>query len=108
VRGGKHLQLRWAVAGHSLRMLTVPGTPSDWRSPHNTRSEIRKLLRLDGLLEMPQSSGALPRVKPAVDCWRQQLEGLARRLSQLSVPDQFTAERSEIVAAMRKLINRTI
>jgi hypothetical protein len=28
--------------------------------------------------------------------------------SQLSVPDQFAAERSEIVAAIRKLINRTI
>jgi hypothetical protein len=27
-------------------------------------------------------------------------------ISQLSVPDQFAAERSEIVAAIRKLINR--
>ena len=107
-RGGKHLQLRWTVAGHSLRMLTVPLTPSDWRSPRNTRSDIRKLLRLDGLLEMPQPNGAHPPVKPAVETWRQQLDELARRLSQLSVPNQFAAERSEIVAAMRKLMDRTI
>ena len=26
-RGGKHLQLRWTVAGHVLRMLTIPLTP---------------------------------------------------------------------------------
>jgi hypothetical protein len=102
VRGGKHLQLRWAIAGRSMRILTVPLTPSDWRSPRNTRSDIRKLLRLDGLLEMPQSNCALQ--KPTAKCWRQQLEALARRLSQLSVPDQFAAERREIVAAMRKLI----
>jgi hypothetical protein len=104
VRGGKHLQLRWAFAGHSMRILTVPLTPSDWRSPRNTRSDIRKLLRLDGLLEMPQSNRALQ--KPTAKCWRQQLEALARRLSQLSVPDQFAAERREIAAAMRKLVNR--
>ena len=42
VRGGKHLQLRWTVAGHTLRMLTIPLTASDWRSPANTRSDLRK------------------------------------------------------------------
>jgi hypothetical protein len=55
---------------------------------------------------MPQSNGASE--KPSAESWRQQLEALSRRLSQLSVPDQFAAERSEIVAAIRKLINRTI
>jgi len=53
-RGGKHWQLRWAFNGQP-RMLTVPCTASDWRSPHNTRSDIRRLLRLDGLL--PKTNG---------------------------------------------------
>src|SRR5215831_17692974 len=70
-RGGKHLQLRWTVAGHTLRMLTIALTPSDWRSPQNTRSDLRKLLREDGLLE---ANGVHPPVKPKPDPWRQRLE----------------------------------
>jgi hypothetical protein len=104
-RGGKHLQLRWAVAGHALRVLTIPLTPSDWRSPQNTRSDLRKLLRQDGLLE---SNGAYPSMKPKPDLWRQQLEDLIRRLSQLNIPEQLAAERCEIAVAMRKLLNRTM
>jgi hypothetical protein len=102
-RGGKHLQLRWTVAGHTLRMLTLPLTPSDWRSPQNTRSDLRKLLRQDGLLE-PSRNGAS--MKP--DPWRRQLEDLIRRLSQLHVPEQLVAERSQIAVAMQTLLNRTI
>src|SRR5215813_11322045 len=76
-RGGKHLQLRWSVAGHALRVLTLPLTPSDWRSPQNTRSDLRKLLRQDGLLER---NGAHPPVKPDPDLWRQQLSGASSLL----------------------------
>jgi hypothetical protein len=104
-RGGKHLQLRWTVAGHTLRMLTIPLTPSDWRSPQNTRSDLRKLLRQDGLLE---TNGAHPPMKPRPDPWRQQFEDLIRRLNQLHVPEQVVAERREIAAAMRRLLDRTI
>jgi hypothetical protein len=102
-RGGKHLQLRWTAPGHTLRMLTIPLTPSDWRSPQNTRSDLRKLLRQDGLLE---TNG--PSMKPKPDPWRQQLEDLIRRLNQLHVPEQLAAERCEIAAAMRKLLDCTI
>ena len=101
-RGGKHLQLRWTVAG-VLRMLAIPNTASDWRSPANTRSDLRKLLRADGLLE-----GASPKPAPDPEQWRKQLEELIRRLNQVPVPDQVKAERSEIVAALRKLLDRTI
>jgi hypothetical protein len=64
VNGGKHLQLRWRVNGHALRVFTVPGSPSDWRSPHNTRADIRRLLRADGIITAPESaseSAATPR-----------------------------------------------
>ena len=36
--------------GHGLRVYTIPGTPGDWRSPHNVRAEVRRMLREDGLL----------------------------------------------------------
>ena len=50
VRGGKHLQLRWRVNDQEARFYTLPCTPSDIRSPHNVRADIRRLLREDGVL----------------------------------------------------------
>jgi hypothetical protein len=50
--GGKHLQLRWSVNGHIRRVYTLPSTPSDpLRGPRNTRAQIRRLLRDDGVLQ---------------------------------------------------------
>jgi hypothetical protein len=49
--GGKHLQLRWQVNGHGMqRMYALPNTPSDHRAAANTRADIRRMLREDGLL----------------------------------------------------------
>jgi hypothetical protein len=53
VPGGKHPQIRWKVNGHALRVFTVAGSPSDWRAPKNTRSDIRRALRADGVLTAP-------------------------------------------------------
>jgi hypothetical protein len=47
--GGKHLQLRWRVNG-TERMYSLPITPSDFRSTANTRAQIRRILREDGML----------------------------------------------------------
>ena len=103
-RGSKHLQVRWTVAG-VLRMMTIPGSPSDWRSPQNTRRDMRRLLREDGLIEIrPNGQHA---AVPDPNLWQRQLEELIRRLNQVQVPEQVRAERSEIVAALRKLIDRT-
>ena len=84
-RGGKHLQVRWSVAGGVLRKMTIPGSPSDWRSPQNTRRDVRRLLREDGLIETkPNGAHAVP--EPESDQWRQQLEDLIRRLARVHVP----------------------
>ena len=103
-RGSKHLQVRWTVAG-VLRMMIIPGSPSDWRSPANTRRDMRRLLREDGLLEI---NGARCADKPEPDLWRQQLEDLIRQLNRVPVPERVRAEHGEIVAALRKLLDRTI
>jgi hypothetical protein len=104
VHGAKHPQLRWSINGHPLRILTLPGSSSDWRSPRNVRRDVRALLRLDGVLDMPNinTRTELP------SNWPQQLRALARMINRVNIPDEHVAERDEIVAALRKLADRTI
>jgi hypothetical protein len=104
-RGSKHLQVRWVVAG-VLRMMTIPGSPSDWRSPANTRRDMRRLLREDGLIEIKPNG--VHAAEPDPELWRRQLEDLIRQLNRVNVPERVRAERGEIAAALRKLIDRTI
>lgn len=103
-RGGKHLQLRWSISG-IMRMLALPNTPSDWRSPRNTRRDVRNLLRLDGVLDMPPSNNT--RASPPNNNWQRQLAALARMLNRVNVPEELATERAAIVAALRKLADRT-
>jgi hypothetical protein len=102
-RGSKHLQVRWTTASGVLRILTIPGTPSDWRSPANTRRDMRRLLRADGLIEIRPNGQHV--ADP--DLWRRQFEELIRQLNRVNVPEQVQAERGEIAAALRKLLDRT-
>lgn len=49
---GKHLEIAWnAPAGR--RFVIVARTPSDWRASMNSRSDMRKMLRKDGLTPKP-------------------------------------------------------
>jgi hypothetical protein len=55
-------------------------TPSDWRSPHNTRAEIRRLLREDGVLpERPERPAPPPKPAPKLD----RVTTLERRVEEL-------------------------
>lgn len=47
--GGKHAAIVWQFNGKE-RSYFAPLTPSDWRASKNTRTDIRKVLRNDGLL----------------------------------------------------------
>jgi hypothetical protein len=48
--GSKHPQLRFRINGGStLHVFAVPGTASDWRSPENTRRDVKRLLRANGV-----------------------------------------------------------
>ena len=78
--GGKHLQLRWQVNGHGLRIYSMPRTASDWRAVHNTRAGIRRLLREDGVLIEPErAEPTSPPAPPKVD----RLTELERRMQAL-------------------------
>lgn len=77
-RGGKHWQVRWSN-GHGLRIYSLPGTPGDWRSPHNVRADIRRMLREDGLLVTPERPEPTPTPTPKPD----RLVELERRMQAL-------------------------
>lgn len=47
--GGKHIHLEWQHEG-AARMFVVPATPSDRRGWLNARTDVRKILREDGLI----------------------------------------------------------
>ena len=74
-RGAKHPQLRWTTTRGQLRVFAVPGTPSDWRSAENVRHDLRRILRDDGMLAVPE-----PRAAPAKQPSR--IELLERRLTE--------------------------
>jgi hypothetical protein len=61
-------------------MLAVPGTPSDWRSPENTRRDVRRLLRADNMLEAPEPRSSPPRQLSRIDLLERRLVEIERRL----------------------------
>jgi Rha family phage regulatory protein len=62
-QGGKHAAVTWRV-GEVERVYHTSLTPSDHRSHLNARSEVRRMLRSDGLLvsEEPANVGDRPRL----------------------------------------------
>ena len=78
-RGGKHLQLHWRVNGHDARFYTLPCTPSDVRSPHNVRADIRRMLREDGVLTTPEQPPA-PRQPDRITALERRVAALERQL----------------------------
>ena len=130
VHGSKHPQLRWSINGHPLRILTLPGTTGDWRSPRNVRRDTRALLRLDGIIEereqRPRSTSEVkprsktpttprirgpdhtPKLAPRAR-WRERVEWLARELKGVNIPQlRIMDERDKLIAALYELSNRTI
>ncbi|MGE0056260.1 MAG: Rha family transcriptional regulator [Hyphomicrobium sp.] len=53
--GGKHVAIEWSHNGEN-RTFTAPATPSDHRAHLNTRTDIRRMLRNDGLIAADEVS----------------------------------------------------
>jgi hypothetical protein len=66
-RGSKHPQVRWTTPRGEMRVFAVPGSTGDRRAAENVRRDIRRALREDGMLELPQPKAAPPprQAKPA-------------------------------------------
>jgi hypothetical protein len=79
-RGGKHLQLRWVTPSGQPRMFAVSNTPSDWRSPENARSDMRRMLRADNMLETPEPRTPPPRQLSRIELLERRLAEIERRL----------------------------
>jgi hypothetical protein len=62
--GGKHRQLRWQANGTTRFYNVSVGAPSDSRSIANTRANIRRMLKADGMLvdRLPPAPKPLDRV----------------------------------------------
>ena len=80
-RGAKHLQLRWTTTRGQLRVFAVPGTPSDWRSAENVRHDLRKILRGDGMLALPQPRSAPVKQPSRIELLERRLAEVERRLA---------------------------
>ena len=77
--GGKHVQLSWATPRGERRVFAVPGTPSDWRSVENTRHDLRRILRDDGMLETASQTPP-PRQPSRIELLERRLADIERRL----------------------------
>jgi hypothetical protein len=83
VRGGKHYQVRFRVNGGPQRVVTTPCTPSDWRDPENTRRDVRKILRADGVIVAPEPAPP-PRTPSRVELLERRIAALERAIETLT------------------------
>jgi hypothetical protein len=81
--GGGHYQLRWQVRDHDPRIFGVSGTPSDVRAPARVRTEIRRVLRTDGMLPEREVKAAPIRQPSQLEVLTQRVAALEQRLAKL-------------------------
>jgi hypothetical protein len=84
--GSKHLQLRWRINGGGLRLYSLPCPPSDFRAADNTRAEVRRLLREDGVLvsePKPKPVSPKPKKPDRVAILEQRVAALEQAIRQL-------------------------
>jgi hypothetical protein len=90
-RGAKHPQVRWTTTQGELRVFAVPGTPSDWRSAENTRHDLRRILRDDGMLAVPEPKPAPVRQPSRLELLERRLMEVERRVRILESPARGNA-----------------
>ena len=81
--GGKHVQLHWRVNGHPSRFVTIPKTPSDFRSPENCRRDVRGLLREDGVIVHPKPSAPPAKTPDRVTLLERRIQKLESEFEKL-------------------------
>jgi hypothetical protein len=84
--GSKHPQLRFKINGGPLHVFAVPGTPSDHRSPANTRRDLRRLLRDAGVLSPPKPKSPPAKTPDRITLLEQRVTALEQTLAKLLTP----------------------
>lgn len=110
--GSKHLQLRWAINGHPRRMYSMPVTPSDVRAAANTRTGIRRLLRMDGAIAAPAPRKAVRAAEPArpvsEPACRHRLGGEIDRHGIAAVRADIESVANAVEAAIAKIVDTPV
>jgi hypothetical protein len=112
VRGAKHEQVRWSVNGHTPRILTIPGTPSDHRTPANVRADVRRALRADGVIvDHAPKPKPTPSPRDRMSILEQRVRALELKVSEITLPSTVPretlnqTERERHLAQTRKVIS---
>ena len=109
------VRIRWAVANRAQQTTTIVTTPPNPSTPQQARDEVRRQLKRIGVLaeggrsnvrgwhsDDPPLAPSAPRTPVQVA-----IDAIADRIARLSLfgrdPTRFASERSEIVAALRRL-----
>ena len=109
------VRIRWAVANRAQQTTTIVTTPPNPTSPQQARADVRQQLKRLGALTTGTGSDIRgwraddPPLAPSAPRSPVQLaiNAIADRIARLSLfgrdPSEFASERSEIVAALRRL-----
>jgi hypothetical protein len=81
--GGKHMQVRWQTPRGQIRIFSVACTPSEWRASANTRSDVRRILRQDGMLEEAIKVDVPTKQPSRIDLLERRIQRLEHRLALL-------------------------
>jgi hypothetical protein len=86
--GSRHPQLRFCINGVP-RIFSTCGTPSDWRSPENTRRDMRHFLRKEGVISAPEPRPATPPRQPSrVELLERRIAALERAVFSIMPPKE--------------------
>jgi Rha family phage regulatory protein len=96
-QGRKHIKIEWEHHG-SPRTYVTATTPSDRRAHLNVRADVRRMLRLDGLI----GDETLPVQGPAL-----QIRGGAATVSSLDIARHFDKAHKDVLRSIDRIIEET-
>lgn len=101
-RGGKHYRLGWLYKGKK-RCHTVPVSPSDHRSVLNNKTQLRRILRSDGLINDMTAQLEKQNVPQVIETPRLWLEGGIVMAGSLDVATHFQKPHKDVLRAIDRI-----
>lgn len=94
--GGKHIRIVWDHDGQQ-RLFIVPKTASDWRAALNSRSDIRRMLKSDGLI-----GGEVAAERPALA-----VKSGSAIASSLDIARHFGKAHKDVLRSIDRIVEET-